>query len=65
MRKDVKRYYKLENKEIRNNERIQKKYDRLYDEQSTSRPSEGFGISDSLPSRELGSITQLVTTGQT
>ena len=45
MRKDIRRYYKLENKEIRNNERIQKKYDRLYDEQSTSRPSEGFGVS--------------------
>ena len=45
MRKDVKRYYKLEVKEIRKDERIQKKYDRLYDEQSTSRSIKGFGIS--------------------
>ena len=45
MRKDVKGYYKLEVKEIRKDERIQKKYDRLYDEQSTSRPIKGFGIS--------------------
>ena len=45
MRKDIKRYYKLERQEIRKDERIQKKYDRLYDEQSTSRPIKGFGIS--------------------
>lgn len=32
MRKDIRKYYKLESKEDRTNERIQKKYDRLYDE---------------------------------
>ena len=34
MRKDVKRYYKLERQEIRKDERVQKQNDRLYDEQS-------------------------------
>ena len=37
MRKDIKRYYKLERKEIRKDERVQKKNDRLYDEQGFSR----------------------------
>ena len=36
MRKDIKRYYKLERQEIRKDERIQKQNDRLYDEQSVS-----------------------------
>ena len=36
MRKDIKRYYKLERKEIRKDERVQKQNDRLYDEQSVS-----------------------------
>ena len=33
MRKDVKRYYKLERQEIRKDERVQKQNDRLHDEQ--------------------------------
>jgi len=37
MRKDIKRYYKLERQEIRKDERVQKKNDRLYDEQGFSR----------------------------
>ena len=36
MRKDIRRYYKLERQEIRKNERVQKQNDRLYDEQSVS-----------------------------
>jgi hypothetical protein len=32
IRKDIRKYYKLESKEYRTDERIQKKYDRLYDE---------------------------------
>ena len=36
MRKDIKRYYKLERQEIRKDERVQKQNDRLYDEQSVS-----------------------------
>ena len=36
MRKDIKRYYKLERQEIRKDERIQKQNDRLHDEQSVS-----------------------------
>ena len=36
MRKDIRRYYKLERQEIRKDERIQKQNDRLYDEQSVS-----------------------------
>lgn len=32
IRKDIRKYYKLESKEHRTDERIQKKYDRLYDE---------------------------------
>ena len=36
MRKDIKRYYKLERQEIRKDERIQKQNDRLYDKQSVS-----------------------------
>ena len=36
MRKDIRRYYKLERQEIRKNERVQKQYDRLYDEQGVS-----------------------------
>ena len=34
MRKDIRRYYKLERQEIRKDERVQKQNDRLYDEQS-------------------------------
>jgi len=37
MRKDVKRYYKLERQEIRKDERVQKQNDRLHDEQGFSR----------------------------
>ena len=37
MRKDIRRYYKLERQEIRKNERVQKQNDRLYDEQGFSR----------------------------
>ena len=37
MRKDIKRYYKLERQEIRKDERVQKQNDRLYDEQCFSR----------------------------
>ncbi len=37
MRKDIKRYYKLERQEIRKDERVQKQNDRLHDEQSFSR----------------------------
>ena len=33
MRKDIRRYYKLERQEIRKDERVQKQNDRLYDEQ--------------------------------
>ena len=36
MRKDIRRYYKLERQEIRKDERIQTQNDRLYDEQSVS-----------------------------
>ena len=36
MRKDIRRYYKLERQEIRKDERVQKQNDRLYDEQSVS-----------------------------
>ena len=36
MRKDIKRYYKLERQEIRKDERIQRQNDRLYDEQGVS-----------------------------
>ena len=36
MRKDIKRYYKLERQEIRKDERVQKQNDRLYDEQGVS-----------------------------
>ena len=36
MRKDIRRYYKLERQEIRKDEREQKQNDRLYDEQSVS-----------------------------
>ena len=36
MRKDIKRYYKLERQEIRKDEREQKQNDRLYDEQGFS-----------------------------
>ena len=36
MRKDIRRYYKLERQEIRKDERIQKQNDRLYDEQGVS-----------------------------
>ncbi len=36
MRKDIRRYYKLERQEIRKNERVQKQNDRLYDEQGVS-----------------------------
>ena len=31
MRKDIRRYYKLERQEIRKDERVQKQNDRLYD----------------------------------
>jgi len=44
MRKDIKRYYKLERKEIRKNERVQKQNDRLHDEQGVSRSIESTGI---------------------
>ena len=37
IRKDIKRYYKLERQEIRKDERVQKQNDRLYDEQGFSR----------------------------
>ena len=37
MRKDIKRYYKLERQEIRKDERVQKQNDRLHDEQGFSR----------------------------
>ena len=37
MRKDIRRYYKLERQEIRKDERVQKQNDRLYDEQGFSR----------------------------
>ena len=37
MRKDIKRYYKLERQEIRKDERVQKQNDRLYDDQGFSR----------------------------
>ena len=36
MRKDIRRYYKLERQEIRKDERVQKQNDRLHDEQSFS-----------------------------
>ena len=36
MRKDIKRYYKLERQEVRKDERVQKQNDRLYDEQGVS-----------------------------
>ena len=36
MRKDIKRYYKLERQEVRKDERVQKQNDRLHDEQSFS-----------------------------
>ena len=36
MRKDIRRYYKLERQEIRKDERGQKQNDRLYDEQGVS-----------------------------
>ena len=36
MRKDIRRYYKLERQEIRKDERVQKQNDRLYDEQGFS-----------------------------
>ena len=36
MRKDIKRYYKLERQEIRKDERVQKQNDRLHGEQSFS-----------------------------
>ena len=36
MRKDIRRYYKLERQEIRKDERVQKQNDRLYDEQGVS-----------------------------
>ena len=36
MRKDIRRFYKLERQEIRKNERVQKQNDRLYDEQGVS-----------------------------
>ena len=44
MRKDIKRYYKLERQEIRKDERVQKKNDRLYDEQGFSRSVKSTGI---------------------
>ena len=37
IRKDIKRYYKLERQEIRKDERVQKQNDRLHDEQGFSR----------------------------
>ena len=37
MRKDIKRYYKLERQEIRKDERVQKQNDRLHDKQGFSR----------------------------
>ena len=43
MRQDIKRYYKLERKEIRKNER-EEQNDRLYDEQGVSRPSKSISI---------------------
>ena len=36
MRKDIKRYYKLERQEIRKDERVQKQNDRLHGKQSDS-----------------------------
>ena len=36
MRKDIRRYYKLERQEIRKNERVQKQNDRLHGKQSVS-----------------------------
>ena len=36
MRKDIKRYYKLERQEIRKDERVQKQNDRLHGEQGFS-----------------------------
>ena len=36
MRKDIRRYYKLERQEVRKDERVQKQNDRLHDEQSFS-----------------------------
>ena len=36
MRKDIKRYYKLERQEIRKDERVQKQNDRLHGKQSVS-----------------------------
>jgi hypothetical protein len=45
MRKDIKRYHRLERKEIRKDERIQKQDDRLHVKQSVSRPSEGSSVS--------------------
>jgi len=43
MRKDIKRYYKLERKEIRKYER-EEQNDRLYDEQGFGRSSKSTGI---------------------
>ena len=43
MRQDIKRYHKLERKEIRKNER-EEQNDRLYDEQGVSRPSKSISI---------------------
>ena len=44
MRKDIKRYYKLERQEIRKDERIQKQNDRLHDKQSVSGSVKSTGI---------------------
>jgi hypothetical protein len=44
MRKDIRRYYKLEKKEIRKNERKEQN-GRLHDEQSVGRSSQSVGIS--------------------
>ena len=43
MRQGIKRYHKLERKEIRKNER-EEQNDRLYDEQGVSRPSKSISI---------------------
>ena len=44
MRKDIRRYYKLERQEIRKNERVQKQNDRLYDEQGVSGSIQSYRI---------------------
>lgn len=44
MRKDIKRYYKLERQEIRKDERVQKQNDRLHNKQSVGRSVKSTGI---------------------